>query len=213
MAYRSVNGTSSRGNCEGKHAFCGEREGKMKPRNTALALIAMTWLAAPAALAQEHATHHETMLSQRHKVSLSFGYAYVREGVEKDHAADADPEKGVYVPSLGIDYQYRLNEKWALGGVADLELSHYVVLKKDLERDKAFLLAALAFYELVPFWEVYAGGGVELEKHENLGIIRLGTEYEFRVGERGWAISPVLMYDIKEGYDTWSLAVAAGRWF
>jgi len=53
---------------------------------------------------------------------------------------------------------------------------------------------------------------MEFENHENLGIIRLGGEYVFKL-PKNWVISPGFFFDFKEGTDTWSLSVAFGKEF
>lgn len=39
-----------------------------------------------------------------------------------------------------------------------------------------------------------------------LGILRLGTTYEFALGE-GWGVGPALYFDIKQGIDTYSASI------
>ncbi len=58
----------------------------------------------------------------------------------------------------------------------------------------------------------FAGGGIELEQHHNLGIMRLGGEYLIKL-KKDWVISPGFFFDFKEGIDTWSLSVAFGKEF
>jgi hypothetical protein len=143
----------------------------------------------------------------KHKIGVSVGYTHIPEGAD-----DVDDDKGVWVLTLGLDYQYRLNEKWSVGGVFDIEFGEYLIIDKHLGRENATVVAALGTYEVMPNWGVYAGGGVEFEKHRNLGVIRIGTEYAFPLGG-GWIIAPSVLADIKEEFNSLALAVAVGRWF
>ena len=155
----------------------------------------------------ERETSSAEELAKRHKLALAVGYTHIPEGVD-----EVEGDKGVWVPALGLDYYYRLNEKWKIGLAADIEFGEYLIVDKDLNRHNAFILVALAGYELVPFWAVFAGGGIELEDHKNLGVLRLGTEYEFMF-QRDWLIAPGLLADFKWEFTSWSVYVAGGRVF
>ncbi len=96
--------------------------------------------------------------------------------------------------------------------MADIELGNYVVINKDLNRENAFIIAGVGAYTISDHWTVFGGGGIELEKHNNLAILRLGLEYNAKLGN-GWIIAPGLFFDFKEGYDTWSLVLAIGKAF
>lgn len=145
----------------------------------------------------------------RHYLSITFADTYIPQGSGLDNL----DHKGHFVPSIGIDYLYRLKPRIEVGVMMDFELGHYVIPhKEDLERENAFVLCAVATYEILPKWNAFIGGGVELEKHHNLGVFRLGTEYNFDIGE-GWSIPLGTFYDIKEGYDTWSVSVGIGKSF
>ena len=140
---------------------------------------------------QHKETHEEEF--KKYKVALALGMTNIPSGFE-----EGDEEKSVFVPSIGFDFFYYLNHKWSLGFVADLELSEYLVSfnREPLNREKAFILALLASYEIQPGWGILVGGGIELEKHKNLGVVRLGTEYEFDLGNE-WSLAPSLFWDIK----------------
>jgi len=161
----------------------------------------------PADSLTERETSSAEELAKRHKLALAVGYTHIPEGVD-----EAQGDKGVWVPALGLDYYYRLNEKWKIGLAADIEFGEYLIVDRDLNRHNAFILVALAGYELVPFWAVFAGGGIELEDHKNLGVLRLGTEYEFMF-QRDWLIAPGLLADFKWEFTSWSVYVAGGRVF
>jgi len=145
---------------------------------------------------------------EKHLVTIALGYSYIPKGGEEGETE----ANGVVVPSLGVDYLYRLNPKWEIGLMADVELGNYIVIHKELNRENAFIIAGIGAYKLSDHWTFFGGGGIELEKHEHLAILRLGTDYNFSLG-KGWIIAPVFSYDIKEGYDTWSLALAVGKGF
>jgi hypothetical protein len=155
----------------------------------------------------QHEALAEEELLKQHKLTLAFGYTHIPEGAD-----DVESDKGVWVPGLGLDYFYRLNEKWEIGIAADIEFGEYLIIDKDLNRKNAFILVALAGYELVPAWAVFAGGGIEIEEHKNLAVLRVGTEYEFQF-ENDWLIAPGLLFDLKEEFNSFSIYVAGGKIF
>jgi len=144
---------------------------------------------------------------KRQKLMVSFGYTHIPEGAD-----DEDSDKGVFVPTVGLDYFYRVTEKWELGLMFDIEFGEYLIIDQNLNRSDSMILAAVAGYELLPSWSVLAGGGIEIEESENLPIIRLGTEYQFRPGGE-WVIAPGFIVDISEEYTSWSLVLGAGMEF
>lgn len=155
-------------------------------------------------MAQETEVKEE---SKPHKIALTFGLTHIPEAFEHGHL-----EKEVYVPTLGLDYFYQLNEKWNLGVALDLELGVYVVdINSDhVSRENAFLAVALAGYEILPHWGILAGPGIEFEKNINLFIFRTCTEYAFDLGN-DWVLFPAFTYDFKEKYSTWALSLGISK--
>ena len=158
---------------------------------------------------QKHEQHAHEGEHSKYKLALATGYTHIPSAFE-----DGKEEEDVFVPSIGLDFFYFINEKWSLGVVADLELAEYLVDfgRENLDRERAFILAILSGYELAPGWAVLTGAGMEFEKHKNLLVVRLGTEYEFHLGQ-GWNLGPSLFFDFKEEFSTWTLGVMVGKRF
>ena len=157
-------------------------------------------------LAQEGNTSEEK--EPKHLLTLAMGYTFIPTATS---IGGTEPN-GIFVPSIGLDYFYRLAPKWEIGTMIDLELGDYLIFEKELEREKAMVIALIGTYKLTKHFNLFAGGGIELEKNHNLAVIRLGTEYAFYFN-KGWLLAPGFFYDFKEGYDTWSLAIAFGKEF
>ncbi len=138
----------------------------------------------------------------------TFGYTFVPKGAEEG----ATSVEGVFVPSIGIDYFRRVHPKWEIGTMIDFELSNYLIFEKQLNRHKALVITAITAYNLSENWTVFAGGGIELERHKNIFVGRLGGEYAFKL-KKDWVLAPGAFYDIKESYDTWAISIAFGREF
>lgn len=150
----------------------------------------------------------ETELEYKNVLTGTFGYSFVAKGTE----VNGTEAKGVLVPSIGIDYFRKLNPKWDVGMMIDLELADYLIFEKDLNRSKALVVTAIVAHNFTEHITLYGGGGMELEKHENLLVARFGVEYAFKYSS-GWVLAPGFFYDVKEGYDTWSISLAFGKEF
>ena len=174
----------------------------------AFILIIVTLLSIDFAYAQEtEIEKSEEVL--RNSLSLDFTYTFIRKGTEQDNLND----RGHFIPGFGAAYFRKLNTKWEVGVMIDIEFGSYVIPRKDdLKRENALILAFMSAYNITPKWNIMAGGGVELEKHEHLGLFRIGTEYKFPLGNE-WFIPLSVLFDLKEGYDSWSWAVGVGKEF
>ncbi len=145
---------------------------------------------------------------KKHLITGAFGYTYIPKG----GSVDAHEAEGVFIPSIGLDYFYTLSHRWEIGIMTDLELGEYVIFEKDLNRKNALVVTAIASFSLTKHINLFAGGGMEFEKHHNLGIVRVGGEYAFNL-KKDWIIAPGLFLDFKEGIDTWSISIAFGKEF
>jgi hypothetical protein len=145
---------------------------------------------------------------EKHLIALSLGYSYIPKGGEEHHSETT----GVFIPSIGLDYLFRINQRWEIGLMVDFELGNYVIIHKELNRENAFVVAGVGAFKISKHWAVLSGVGIEIEKNKNFAILRLGSDYSFSLG-KGWIIAPGFFCDIKEGYETWSFSVAIGKGF
>ena len=144
----------------------------------------------------------------KHTLTLGFGYTFI----PKATSLDGTEPNGILVPSIGLDYFYRIAPKWEVGTMIELELGDYLIFEKNLSREKAMVIAVLGAYKITERINLFGGGGIELEKHHNLVVLRMGTEYLFKFNN-DWVLAPGFFYNFKEGYDTWSIALAFGKEF
>ncbi|MEN8157143.1 MAG: hypothetical protein ABFS10_09335 [Bacteroidota bacterium] len=144
----------------------------------------------------------------RHQLAAGFGFTFipVAGGLGDTEA------RGLFVPQIGLDYFYHIHGRWGGGLMADYELDHYMIVEQQIEREHALLLILAGEFKITEHWAVFAGGGVEIEPHDHLGVVRLGAEYSI-VLKKNWVLLPMLYFDFKENYDTWSFAVSIGKRF
>ncbi len=144
-----------------------------------------------------------------HGLLLEFGYTYIPDGFE-----EFEGDQVIWVPTFGLSYVYHFNHKWGVGLTANMETAKYEILVdgEDVTRENVFIITALATYEILPNWGVFIGPGIEIEKHQNFAVLRIGTEYIFRI-KNNWYITPIFTFDHKIDYNSLEFAVGIGKRF
>ena len=167
-------------------------------------------LTTTAGYAQHQETKKEHVFKNQRKniVMFSFGYTYLPDGSALHH----EESEGIFVPSIGLDYKRRIDEKWAVSLFTDLEMDHYVLIDKDFNRENAFIAVVGPSYEIVEGLGSFAGAGMEFEKSQNLFVMRLGLEYGFEIGHH-WIVVPQAFIDWKQSYFTYSLSIGFSHKF
>ena len=104
--------------------------------------------------------------------------------------------------TLGVDYEYRLNQTLGLGFVAEHAFGPV---------DSTTLLA-VADIHIAGGFAIQTGPGVEFVNDESFFVARLGALYELELGEH-FTVSPQLHYDYSGHDDAIVFAIAIGRAF
>jgi hypothetical protein len=153
--------------------------------------------------AQENADKEikEEGLKGTHRLSIVLGHSHVSEGI-KDNG-----KKGwKVIPSSGIDYDYWIGNRWALGLHNDVMIETFEVEDHGntvLERSKPFSSVAVAIFKPKKVVSFLAGMGGEFAKEENFAVTRVGIEMGWEM-KSNWEFGISLLYDIKwNAYDTW----------
>lgn len=164
-------------------------------------VIVITFISLIATAQEEHFKHF--------RISPVLSHTYIP-------TSTSEGDKVVIVPSLGLDLEYWVNEKWGFGLHNDLELETFEVEKEHelfIEKEFPVVLTFDALYKFHENWVLVLGTGVELEKQENLFIIRTGIEYEVEIGNH-WDVSPTILYDYRaHNFGTWAVGIGIGKRF
>jgi hypothetical protein len=156
---------------------------------------------------QSHSEGHGEFKHFRGSVVLYHTYIGTRTTEGKDL---------LIVPSVGLDLEYWFNHKWGIGSHNDLELISFEVEEEEgtfLERETPVLLTLDALWKPWKGLVLLAGPGIELEKEENLFVLRTGLEYELELGSH-WDVAPTIFYDSRiDAYDTFSVGLGIGKRF
>ena len=146
----------------------------------------------------------------RHRIAPLVGYIFVPE--QRDYIEE---KAFSIIPAIGLDYEYRVTEKWGIGSYNDIELTNYYIVTDDnsyLERERVFITAVCVFFEVGENMSAYAGGGYEMDVHENFFVYRAGVEYKVDI-RKGWDTAFGLSFDFKEVYKSFGFTIAFGKKF
>lgn len=160
---------------------------------------------------QPHEATIEHSHSSKHRVSIMIGHTHVPKGI-----ANADNRGPLIIPSWGLNYNFNINEKWAVGWYNDMEITTYYIQDvhgSELERERPIITSIVGIFKPWEYLGFLAGVGRELEKHQSFWVFRAGVEFEIEMGNH-WDLSPSLIYDLKESvYDSWSIGLTVGKRF
>jgi hypothetical protein len=121
--------------------------------------------------------------------------------------------------TVGLEYLRALGGPFSVGLVAERVSSAH---------ERAYILVAGLWFEVLPHLGITVGGGVEREEFDELehasegehhedktiGILRVGTSYAIHVSAEGrWVIAPQAFLDVTEGNDAWVLGLGLGYTF
>jgi len=173
-------------------------------RNLLIAFVFLT------AVFRSNAQEEKKEEFKRHKIMLVLGHAMTPEGINVD-----GKKTFLFLPSWGVDYDYRLNEKWSVGVHTDFVIENFAFEDPEeiiQERSTPLALVASLGYKIGNHFTAIVGGGAELAKEENLRVIRLGADYGWEIGQ--WEIALNYMIDFKlDAYNTGIFGVGMARSF
>ncbi|WP_298366805.1 hypothetical protein [uncultured Lutibacter sp.] len=187
-------------------------------KNSIKILVSLLILVNFTLTAQNHheTAHIETTHHGKHKIALFTGFTHVSSAFYEHETHEESI--GKWVPTIGVDYFYSLNDKWSIGTIIDIEFDNYLIkLENESEEERTNVLVSsiVGKYNLNNKLGVFIGPGVETEFSEstkNFFVVKLGVEYEIEIANN-WEISPSLMYDWKEEYKTFSYGFSIGKRF
>ena len=100
------------------------------------------------------------------------------------HAIEGNEERNVLiVPTVGVNYNYWLNEKWGLGLHLDVILQQYAIDRGEneirIERSFPIAVTPVLNYSVTEAIICLVGAGIEYDSNETFGMATAGIEYGF----------------------------------
>ena len=149
----------------------------------------------------------------KHGINFLVSHSYISQGkIEGKREFVAEP-------SLGINYNYYINEKWAIGLHNDIILASFAIedsngSSRSIEREYPVSNVITGTYKLNESFGIALGGGVEWSKDENLGMLRFGADYALEVNEKGLEVLFLFNYDNHLGtYDSINFGIGLNKLF
>ena len=163
------------------------------------------------ASAQETETLQENEYAEKkHSLVLIMSHTQIAEGLENGE------KKWISLPSWGIDYNYEINERWAIGLHNDIVVERFAVKHfngTEIERSTPFASTFVGMFKPVKNFSLVFGAGGEFSKEENLFLIKAGIEYAYRF-HNNWELIANLTNDLKiNTYNSWSIGFGVARKF
>jgi hypothetical protein len=162
--------------------------------------------------AQHEAQHGTESQLKRHKLGVFLGNALIH-GV---HNTSTGKEQYVIAPTVGVDYEYWINHKWAIGTYNEIAHVDIEVITEEheefIKRENAMLFSAVALFEPFHNFGIFAGTGIETDPHHTFWIRYVGCEYAI-VRHNNWDVSVAAGYVNKDLYDAFTFGVVIGRRF
>ena len=117
---------------------------------------------------------------KHHVFSIIIGHTFIPKGFN-DNTKDAS----LIVPSWGLNYTYRFNEKWAIALHNDMEIATYVIENDegvDLKRENPIIVSLVGAYKVIKYTHLIAGFGREFETHESFWVFRKDPQVQVILG-------------------------------
>ena len=155
--------------------------------------------------------------------------AIAQEGEKKEHRpkirgaimmanshvpnATVEGKKAAIIPTWGFDVDYFFHPRWSVALQSDIKIQSFEVEEGQavLERSNPITIAMVIHFHALRHWSFFTGPGYELERHKNLFLVKVGTEYSFEITDN-FEIGLNLIYESKNNvYDAWTFGVAFNK--
>lgn len=184
---------------------------KLKGCFSVLLILLLIFFSKAKLLAQEHNENGAHTKFLHHRASIIIGHTHVPKAFQSSTGSGT-----IIVPSWGLNYDYWINHKWAIGLHADMEIATYIIednTGSHIERERPIIISLVGTYNPWKGLLLAIGFGKEFEPHHNFWVYRFGLEYEIELPHH-WDLAPALVFDVKENlYDSWTIGLTVGKRF
>jgi opacity protein-like surface antigen len=150
-----------------------------------------------------------------HELNLSLGHVHVPSGV-----GGAGPTQWLTVAGWGVNYNYWLSSRFAVGVHTDLTIESLVVVvdgddREDgtIRRSRPVAPALMLSWKPAKAWTISAGAGREFDPEGALNLLRVGTEFSHPLAKR-WEGTAGAAVDIRpSAHGTLTISLGLSRRF
>jgi hypothetical protein len=145
-----------------------------------------------------------------HQLSFMLSHSRIGEGIVNGS------KKSISAPSLGIDYNYWIHNKWAVGLQTDIITESFKIEDNGgaiIDRSTPLTIVPTITCKPQKHSLLIFGVGKEYAKEGNFTLTRLGYEYSFELPRR-YELSFGITYDKKwAAYDIWTYGIIVSKLF
>lgn len=152
-------------------------------------------------IAQDHSSEY------KNKNKASSGHLLNKNDIAGFAGATYIFGSGFILPTFGIEYVRNLNSLIGIGFIAEIEVGSHIIAvdetcheEHELSRESAFLLLPAIYFKTGHF-VTSIGYGIELEKHENLGLLKISAMYVLELKNDNWLVVPSVSWDHTNKFD------------
>ncbi len=159
--------------------------------------------------AQENTNSEE----KHHSIQFLLAHTQIQKALNEN-----GEKTWISVPSFELNYNYEINDKWAIGLHTDIVIEDFTVEtfseeNNMVERSSPIAPAIVGSYKFCNNFSALLGLGGEFSKEENFALLRLGIEYGYPFHEN-WELVSNITNDIKfSAYNSFSLGIGIARKF
>lgn len=128
-------------------------------------------------------------------------------------------ESGFILPTLGIEYVRKINKYIGIGVLTEFELGSHIIAvdelsleQQEISRESAILVLPSLYFN-VHHLIASVGYGIELEKNENLAMLKVSLLYAFEFKNDKWLFVPSLSWDHTKRFNSLVYGFSVARRF
>ncbi len=117
-------------------------------------------------------------------------------------------QSGFNLPTVGLEYVRGITDHFGVGVISEVEIGSHIIEKNEagdvisrVDREGAVLVLPTVFFKIYKGLIFYAGYGIEFEKRENLGLMKVGLDYRFLLRNPRWEVLPSVSWDHTRLFD------------
>jgi hypothetical protein len=145
-----------------------------------------------------------------HQLSFMLSHSIIGEGIVNG------TKKSISAPSLGFDYSYWFQNKWAVGLQTDIITESFKIEDNGgavIDRSTPIAIVPAISFKPINHSMFILGLGKEYAKEGEFTLTRLGYEYSFELPKK-YELSFGITYDKKwEAYDIWTFGIIVSKLF
>ena len=143
-----------------------------------------------------------------HQLSFMLSHSIIGEGIVNG------TKRSISAPSLGFDYNYWVQNKWAIGLQTDIITESFKIEDNGgavIDRSTPIAIVPAISFKPIDHSMFILGLGKEYAKEGDFTLTRLGYEYSFEL-PRKYELSLGLTFDKKcEAYNIWTFGIIISK--